>query len=344
MSHSASGCRSGTGTQDLPGTTPEGVPAVAVETTAERPETRHADAGLHGLRASLDRALAAGDQDAFFGEFDWDAYKAAAAAGLNQTDEDMAAAVRGIKRGFWTRTLGDAVEQHGVVFLRIRDLHGAPSLLYRVASTTGRFSYIDFITGVGSDGRTAIHDMWILAAGERSTATTNGILALSEPADWKPLSSELLSPNVLEVLAQVLEARSTGDHARALALLKSLPAPVRETRFIRFSILQAASNAGDGAELSSALAAFEQDDPEFVSGTYWAVIRAAKVGEWDNALAGIDRINVFVGGDPYLGTARADLLWLAGRADAARRQAAKTIEEDPSVKRYLCDELQQAAE
>jgi hypothetical protein len=78
--------------------------------------------------------------------------------------------------------------------------------------------------------------------------------------------------------------------------------------------------------------------------TYWAVIRAAKVGEWDNALAGIDRINVFVGGDPYLGTARADLLWLAGRADAARRQAAKTIEEDPSVKRYLCDELQQAAE
>ncbi len=288
-------------------------------------------------------ALQAGEAASAAALVDWDGVVGRATGGFGKSPEVVAAreafAARFLESirssGGLTSQVAEAVEQGGSYrLLRMREEDRAPRAVFRLVIPDGggvNYHVLEF--GRGADGRVRIADVFIGTAGERfshslrrtfvpQAAELVGADAMSEP-DRRMLDQA-------ELLGSAGELLAAGDPAAALAVIEALPEGSVLDQPLRLLRLAAAEQIGADKYVRIV---GELRDPRGgeLSLELVSIDGFARLGEFDAALAAIDRLETAVGGDPYLNVLRAGILYQAGRLDEAAAKARKAIEEDPTL-------------
>jgi tetratricopeptide (TPR) repeat protein len=136
--------------------------------------------------------------------------------------------------------------------------------------------------------------------------------------------------NNMPKLMSMFQAIRAGNDAQAIGIYKSLPTELREQKTVLVVHLKAAQS--DDAEYSAALATYRRlypTDPgvDFLSIDYHVLKK-----NYDEAIRCVDKVDMVVGGDPFLLTVRANVLAEAGRFEQARTASEKAIEQEPELK------------
>jgi predicted Zn-dependent protease len=122
-----------------------------------------------------------------------------------------------------------------------------------------------------------------------------------------------------------------GSNKEALATYATLPENLKRDKMLALARLRAALVLGaDSSEYASA----SDDILTFFPGESWTDLIAVDVynrrHKYDKALAAVDRLDMALGGDPYLDSARADVLFNMGQLQEAKTLARKSLRAEPA--------------
>lgn len=202
--------------------------------------------------------------------------------------------------------------------LRMRPGEHGPRPLFRATSGSG-VNYYEVIAGKArSDGAVRVVDLYVYLSGDRMTETIAGMMEQGV---------RVAQAGERPDLEAIGRARQRGDLTEARRLIAALPPALRDAKAVRLMDLQAAMtlDAPDYAETIERYVRAYPDDP---SADFVAVDGHFLRKDVPALLAALDRLELRVGGDPYLDNLRAGGLLLeptpAHLQEAERRARAVT--------------------
>jgi len=284
----------------------------------------------------IESSLSACDTALFESSVDFEALLLRGTADLGIPHELRAELVGGVARGFvLAEEICKAVQRSGSYdLLKVRRVEGEPRALFRIVSDSG-FNYHELLLATTADGEVAIIDLYVLSLGEWVSQTARrGFLPFLAQLETGSLDrmdqgENLFVDNLSSILSMQQRYRQ-GDFEGAIEVFDSMPEELKKHRNIlmtRFAIaLEIGGEAYDAAMLD--LKNNFPGDPglDLVLVDYYF-----NEGRFDRALEIVDRIDRWVGGDPYLDFMRASVLYADGKPAAARTAARRAIEREPGM-------------
>lgn len=204
-------------------------------------------------------------------------------------------------------------------FLHASRRSGHLRAIFRLINADGSINYHDI--EFSSDAvESKIIDVYIYTAAENLSETMNALVANSfaqrDNLDIPGLSRE----DGLSAYRKLHEQMQQGDFPGLLASFHKLPKDIRNhkaTLMLRLQAAQQMSHEEHRLAIHDLVAAFPQN--KALDFLLIDIHHGEK--EWDLGLSCIDRLDLVVGGDPYLDCLRAGFLTDAGRLTQAREKA-----------------------
>ena len=130
-------------------------------------------------------------------------------------------------------------------------------------------------------------------------------------------------------LKEMTEAIKQGQHARSLELYRNLPANLRQDKMVLLLRMTAAA-AVDQGDYLAATDEYRRLFPGDSSIDLISIEGHCLKGEWDAAHEALDRIDVAVGGDPYLQIAHGNVDLRKGDHAQAQSRVKAFLQDDPN--------------
>lgn len=271
---------------------------------------------LFDFRALLDTATLGGPQDVRTG------FTAGAMKAMRQ------------KGGVLHEIIPDVARGGRFDLLRITEREGQPCARFRFASAVGGINYLDVKLRLDDTGAVRGIDMYNQLSGEWMSATMRrfflAAVRLQKQSLWEKLvgggGKEWLEG--AEGLQRMSRLMNAGLFADAMKVYRALPDVVRKQKSTMVVGIRVAEQLGEKeyAEAIDEYLALYPDDP---SAHLISIDAHFMKGRFDAALASVDALDKSVGGDPYLGILKANLLLSGGKPDKARESARAALKVGP---------------
>lgn len=330
--------------QDEPATEEAGAATPAVEETraapvlSSKPTQQEGQAFIESLKAAIETG-AAREINLLV---DWDVILARGTAGFDPQQVDGPGLLGGF-RGIKNEVDGDIHPVIGALEpglrykpLRVRYKAGRPEVVCRVIFPgDGGVTYQELSLGRRADGAVLAVDLYQYSTGEYMSGSFRryvlATLARTNPAVLTNLSvAEREFLQNLETDERLVECMNRGAYEDALAAFALLPTSLQRERPTQLMRLRAAPKLGlHGWQKAIAEArSLFPNDPAFdlqLMGNYNAM------GQRDEALAAIERLEKAVGGDPYCLMLRGNVHLQAGKLRLAKQWIDNAIAAEPSL-------------
>jgi hypothetical protein len=315
------------GCDSKPASPPAATPSVSSANALEL-----SDEDCLAFGRALEAAVKEGDNTAFANALDWGALLDRTTASLGLPAQAEAGFRRGAmtslesNTGFAAQIIKEAAEG-SYRFLRVRQMDGQKTVLFRLVAEAG-VNYHEYLLA-DSKGRPRASDIFIYLSGERLSNTLRRsafALAQQESRSWL----EKLTKEESAYIKHFDEVRTMMDRFRekrygeSLAIYRKMPPELQRDKNVLLIRNQAAMFAGDQELLESIedFRRFHSDDIclDFLLIDYYVLRK-----EFAKAVESLDRLDLAVGGDPYLDSLRADATYRSGDKEKAFRLAENAI-------------------
>lgn len=292
------------------------------------------------LFKSLKSALDAGDASKFNSHIDWVAMLNRATANLG-TEQDR----EQIKSGALTSLTSQNAFGNELVknvkgggsfdLLRLKNQRGRRTALVRFLLAGGALNYFELELVREPDRQIKIVDIYPFAAGELMSQTLRRgfipvVARTSQTLIEKLTKGEGDYLKSLNEILEMTKALSTDRPQDALAIYGKLPPSVQKDKTVLMVRLRAALAVNE-AEYAAAIEAIRTNFPQDPALDLIALDGYFMKKQYAEALAGIDRLDKSVGGDPYLNVLRANTYVEQGDLNKARDFAEQGVAGAPQV-------------
>lgn len=192
-------------------------------------------------------------------------------------------------------------------FLHVRDGSSARAMLRFMSDDV--VDYIELYVGADSSGMARVYDVHVYSSGTRFSEAIADLIetVVTDGEDGERLGA---------AMAEINSALEAGDGARANRAIRTLPKRIRRSR--AGMVYQVAASQLQGSkELDRAVRRFRRDYGENPALDMILLDAHVDGGNYDDALADVERLDRAVGGDPWLRVARANVELERGNLDAA---------------------------
>lgn len=219
--------------------------------------------------------------------------------------------------------------------LRCERPAGEPRVLIRLLTPEGDFQYLAFVPGKDWNGRLRWVDAYLCGDGELLSASirrrVEPVLNPGEQSAWsRLLGREREWEKTGPVVERAEACLRSGAAAEAWMIIGELPPTARENRDVILLRMAIARRLGLSSRLA-VLAEWERCFPGDPAADLAGVGIDLERADHESVLRRLARLDAVVGGDPYLGCVRANVLNTAGRADEARVAAREALRQDPKL-------------
>ncbi len=201
------------------------------------------------------------------------------------------------------------------MFVRRSSDGGTQQVLFRLITSEGGLNYHRFdLARVSGEVRAA--DMFIAASGENLTASFRRLCLVSAPQ--QSLLSRLAGKEKLfvkhgKLVQQTQKAFSSGDYRGGMRMYDQLPPEIQREKFLLLPRIRAAGQGNfNNADYLKALEAFRTAYPKSVAADLLSIDTHFLRKEYGKSIDAIDRLEQFVGLDPYLDIFRGRIHHLKG--------------------------------
>ena len=237
---------------------------------------------------------------------------------LPMAEAQVQAQLRDFYADMFAREVFPWSEAGGYQFLRaVRrpDDPQRPRLLFRLVTPQG-INYHEHLLHPGT-GR--VIDTYVLLTGDTLASVMGSTLERNASA-LMPGGS---LPRELRLLEEMQASLAEEDPASAIKAYNSAPQRVRENTVVLLTRLRAATALPESRERDAAIAEATDDlrrvlGEDSPAAALMSVDAYLAAGRSDDAMAAVDLINRWTGGDPYLDVLRANILLGQGEVEIAR--------------------------
>lgn len=201
------------------------------------------------------------------------------------------------------------------MFVRRVDDGGRQQALFRLISSEGGLNYHRFdLVRVGGEVR--IGDIFLAASGENMSTSFHRLCLASAP-DQSFLErlagkEKLFVKHGKQILA-TQQAFAAGNFQAGMQSYNQLPTEIQREKFLLLLRIKAAAQGNfNNPEYLQALEAFQSAFPRSSAADLIAIDVHVIRKEFDKALAAIDRLDQFIGTDPYLDISRGTVNFAKG--------------------------------
>jgi hypothetical protein len=220
-------------------------------------------------------------------------------------------------------------------FLGCREIAGSRQAEFRMLATKG-VSYHSFRLANYADGSVRAVDWYVFLVGQwQSETLRQTFLPLANT--WAKGGAHLIAPAEREFVTHMndigamTEAYGKKDYRQILDIYRGLPDSVKKNR-LAFMLRLGAAQAVGGDEQRSAIDDYRQFYPDDAAVDLLMLDDLLAKKSFDKALAGVERIDKAVGGDPHLKVIRARVFLKQGKLKDAQKMAEAAAAEEPTLK------------
>jgi tetratricopeptide (TPR) repeat protein len=288
---------------------------------------------------AVNKAVADRDARAFDDLFDWDAVLDRATDGIDVPAKIRASFLTTLRAG--NRGLGKTVtalcsQGASYTLLRTRTEGDQGRALFRVLPPAGGVNYHEFLLARRPSGQIKGVDLQVFVTGELFSTTMRRLIIPLVAQENQGFLDKLRGRENefyrhISDIQRMGKARQDGQPSQALAIYRQLPASVRQDKTVQLIRLQAAQASGDDEEYLGAMEDFRASFPDDACMDLMCIDYYLLKKQYADALAGIDKVDKAVGGDPYLNLVRANANFESGKFAEAREAASKAIEDEPTM-------------
>lgn len=283
---------------------------------------------------SIENAVASGNLAAFNDKFEWNALIVKASTGVPLPAKLQQGVLREI-RNFGQQIIDLTRPAGSYKVLRIRTKGTEKWALFRMLFPDGAVNYHDLLLAQDANGKLKVIDIYVFNGGilmsESFRRVTLPMLAHEDEELLEYLTeSEREYSAHAKTFAQIVQAFSRGDYRTALQLYDKLPPSLQRDKTILSWRVRAAQPLG-GEQYSRVLADYRAYYPDDPSLDLLLIDLYGMTKEYDKVLLSIDRIVEATGGDSYLNALKAAVFYDQKELDAAKKEAQKAIDEDPTI-------------
>jgi len=242
----------------------------------------------------------------------------------------------GLMKGRFSTSLAKGMEAFSSYkLLRVIATNERPRLVFRCLSEEGALNYHILEVERPRDTRIRIVDMFVMVSGEKMSETLRRLyLVAAAEADRSLLSRLALGEGDLvkhgKDLQELVRMARAGDSEGALKLYASLPESLRSEKSVLVTRLLAAQAADEKVYLS-AIEDFEKYFPNDPSLALVSIDGFVLKKQPRRAIAAVQKLDRFIGGDPYLLLLQAGQYYELKEKPKARELALKVTEQEPSL-------------
>lgn len=219
--------------------------------------------------------------------------------------------------------------------LRVRTVDGRPRVLLRLLHGDGAVNYHELTLVRYPDQQIAAEDIYIYASGEPISQTFRrlilGFMAEKNQGISKLTAKEQLLSKHLGDISKITALVRNGQNTEALDLFRKLPAELQKNKFFQIMAIQAAGGTGNDDDYLREMRRFHKNHPNDAAGDLLSIDYYLLKKDYDETLKAIARLDMSVGGDPYLDAQKAGVLCEAGRFEEALAYAEKAIKDAPKL-------------
>lgn len=208
--------------------------------------------------------------------------------------------------------------------LRVRE-DGELRAIYRILSDDG-LDYVELYIG-RVDGEVVAYDLYSYGTGTRVSEAMEQLLSSALQGRELDAASAARTKTNMHELRRAIDGR---DGERARRALRGLPPAIRSSRPMALMEVSAAYLIGPD-EHRRAIEAFRRRFPDDPALELLLLDSLIEAGQYNDALASVDRIDRAVGGDPWLDVARANIEVERGDLDAAWTHVGKARAAAPAL-------------
>ncbi|MCR9197924.1 MAG: hypothetical protein NXI04_04740 [Planctomycetaceae bacterium] len=220
--------------------------------------------------------------------------------------------------------------------LRMYEQDGEQHAVFRMLMEEGGVNYHDFRIVRTKAGKVAAVDTQIAATGENFTRTLRRMyISAARSANRSALErlagADADAAAASDLMVKMAKEVQSANVQKIVNLFEAAPESVQKDKSLLLMYCQAAMQTENDATYMKALEMFRRhhpDDPavEFLS-LDWLTMKE----RYDDALKSLDKINESIGGDGYLDSLRAELLYTKGDIEAALQTADKSMTDCPDL-------------
>jgi hypothetical protein len=221
-------------------------------------------------------------------------------------------------------------------FLGCREVAGSREARFRMLLPSKGINYHFLRLAVAEDGSVRAVDWYIFLLGQwQSETLRQAFLPLANT--WAKGGAHLIAPAEGQFVTHfhdiqaMVESYQKKDFEQVLQVYRGLPESVQRHK-MPFALRLGAAQALHGDAQRQALDDFRKFYPNDAAVDLIVFDDLVAHKSFDKALAGIDRIDKAVGGDPHLKVVRAQVLQKQGKRAEALKMVEAAIAEEPTLK------------
>ncbi len=279
-----------------------------------------------------------GDTASLNARLDMDQFLDTAVEGLEvsaKVKQDLYGGVKeGLQKGGFGSQVVSQMQQRGMwKMLRLHKQKGRHMAWFRMKGLSG-VNYHHLILAKNSQGEIRINDIYIMATGELMSATLRrGLLPMITSSNRSALAKLVASESDyikhINKINEFQQSISRGQFQQAMQVYDSLPTSVQQSKTLLILRLTAAIQVDDMESYKKASETLRALYPNEPNADLLAIDSNTVLGDYEGALASIDRVDAAIGGDPYLDELRASLQLQNRNFDEAKRLALQATKLDP---------------
>lgn len=291
---------------------------------------------------TLEKATAKGDAHTFASQIDWDVIMDKVMEGVDAPQKFREAFRKGMmdsieKPNTLVGIILAQVKRGGTYnLLRARVKQKHKTALFRLAlANGGGVNYHEFTLSRRPDGKVRATDMYVVFTGESiietfrhlyvpaAARTSQGLFARLTGADQDLVKGS-------EKILELSELSAAGRNREVLEAFDKLPDPYKKNKTMMLLRLKAAQGL-DEKSYSEAIDRYREAFPGDASVDVHSIDGFYLMKQYDKAFAAIDRLDTFVGGDPYLNVIRAGMYTETGKPEKALDAARAAVKGMPDT-------------
>ena len=240
------------------------------------------------------------------------------------------------RNGFWSSIARQITGGGTYYFLRVGKIEGKKCARFRLSGPQGGANYHDFVLVREPDGRTKAVDWFIYLSGEMLSKTLRRNFLPVVAHEQRSVLEKLTGAegdfvkHLVEWRAYS-EAAQNGQWQQVHDIYNNFPKSMKRDKNILLVRSQAALARNDKRDYALAIADMERLFPNDPMLALISIDSCCIRGEYDKAIAAIDKFDKAIGGDPFLLVLKAKIFQLKGDTDTAERLVQQAKEIDPTV-------------
>jgi hypothetical protein len=300
---------------------------------------RPTDLECQAFARSIETAVEHGQLAEFTRAIDWDTIVAKAIGDFGLSPRVRSEYRRRIfetmrsESGFSGTILQNVATGGSFKFLRMRELDGQRSILFRLIGPSG-LNYYELLLS-NESGRLKADDIYIFLSAEKLTQTMHRAALPLAQVDGSAALRQLNKTDVVlldnyQKFSQMTELVNGQRSAEGMAVYRELPPELQQDKNVLLMRYQAAVGLGE-VETVAALDDFRRHHPNDVGLDFMLIDYFVAKKEYPKAVESVDRLDQAVGGDPFLDTLRAKIALQQGDSAAALQLAEKAVAAVPDL-------------